>query len=104
LGVGVSVPSGTVTFLFSDVEGSTRLWDTHGEEMRAALAVHDEIVRGALESAGGLVFTTRADGFGAAFSKAGWAIAAALAAQRGLAAQEWPWTGGSPSLWAPVVG
>jgi class 3 adenylate cyclase len=53
MAVGVGVPSGTVTFLFSDVEGSTRLWEAHGEAMRAALAVHDEIVRGALESAGG---------------------------------------------------
>jgi class 3 adenylate cyclase len=79
-----------VTFLFSDVEGSTRLWEAHGEEMRTALAIHDEIVRDALESAGGLVFTTGGDGFGAAFSRAGQAVTAALAAQQGLAAQEWP--------------
>jgi class 3 adenylate cyclase len=85
----VSVPSGTVTFLFTDVEGSTRRWEAHGEEMRAALAVHDQIVRKALESAGGLVFSTGGDGFGAAFSRAGQAVAAALAAQRGLADQEW---------------
>jgi class 3 adenylate cyclase len=65
VGVGVSVPSGTVTFLFSDVEGSTRLWEAHGAEMRSALAVHDRIVRHALESAGGLVFATGGDGFGA---------------------------------------
>src|SRR6516165_12113875 len=58
--------------------------------MRSALAVHDEIVRGALESAGGLVFSTGGDGFGAAFSRAGEAVAAALAAQRALAAQDWP--------------
>jgi predicted ATPase/class 3 adenylate cyclase len=79
-----------VTFLFSDVEGSTRLWEAHGEEMRAALAVHDRIVRKALESAAGLVFSTGGDGFGAAFSRAGEAVAAALAAQRALADQEWP--------------
>src|SRR6516165_8674402 len=58
--------------------------------MRAALAVHDQIVRKALESAGGLVFATGGDGFGAAFSRAGEAVAAALAAQRGLADREWP--------------
>jgi predicted ATPase/class 3 adenylate cyclase len=81
-----------VTFLFSDVEGSTRLWETHGEEMRSALAVHDQIVRAALESAGGLVFATGGDGFGAAFSRAGEAVAAALAAQRALADQAWPET------------
>jgi predicted ATPase/class 3 adenylate cyclase len=88
--MGVGVPSGTVTFLFCDVEGSTRLWEAHGEEMRDALAAHDEIVRGALESAGGLVFSTGGDGFGAAFSRAGAAVMAGLAAQRGLADQEWP--------------
>jgi hypothetical protein len=58
--------------------------------MRSALAVHDQIVRGCLESAGGLVFATGGDGFGAAFSRAGEAVAAALAAQRGLASQDWP--------------
>src|SRR6516225_991873 len=88
--MGVSVPSGTVTFLFCDVEGSTRLWEAHGEEMRSALAVHDQIVRAALESAGGLVFATGGDGFGAAFARAGEAVAAALAAQHGLADLEWP--------------
>jgi predicted ATPase/class 3 adenylate cyclase len=79
-----------VTFLFCDVEASTRLWEAHGEEMRAALALHDQIVRQALESAGGVVFATGGDGFGTAFSRAGEAVAAALAAQRGLADQDWP--------------
>jgi class 3 adenylate cyclase len=59
--VGVSVPAGTVTFLFCDVEGSTRLWEAHGEGMRTALAVHDQIVRQRLESAGGPVFATGGD-------------------------------------------
>jgi hypothetical protein len=58
--------------------------------MRSALAVHDQIVRGALESAGGLVFATGGDGFGAAFSRAGEAVAAAVATQRGLAEPDWP--------------
>jgi predicted ATPase/class 3 adenylate cyclase len=79
-----------VTFLFSDVEGSTRLWEAQGEAMRAALAVHDNIVRSAIESAGGFVFSTGGDGFGAAFSRAGAAIGAAVAAQRALAREEWP--------------
>jgi class 3 adenylate cyclase len=69
--VGASVPSWTVTFLFCDVEGSTRLREAHGEEMRTALGVHDQIVRHAFESAGGLVFATGGDGFGAAFSGPG---------------------------------
>jgi predicted ATPase/class 3 adenylate cyclase len=79
-----------VTFLFSDVEGSTRLWEAHGEAMRSALGRHDKVVRGCLESAGGLVFWTGGDGFGAAFSRAGDALRAALAAQRGLVDQDWP--------------
>jgi class 3 adenylate cyclase len=79
-----------VTFLFCDVEGSTRLWEAHGEAMRSVMAVHDRIVQQALESVGGLVFATGGDGFGAAFSRAGQAVAAAVAAQRALATQEWP--------------
>jgi class 3 adenylate cyclase len=58
--------------------------------MRSALTLHDEIVREVLESAGGLVFATGGDGFGAAFSRAGEAVAAALAAQRRLAVEDWP--------------
>jgi class 3 adenylate cyclase len=69
-----------VTFLFSDVEGSTRLWEAHGEGMRSSLAVHDKIVRGCFESSSGFVFSTGGDGFGAAFSRAGDAVLAALAA------------------------
>ncbi len=48
------LPSGTVTFLFTDVEGSTRLWEEHPEAMRPALARHDEIVRDAIEAHDGL--------------------------------------------------
>jgi hypothetical protein len=55
-----------------------------------ALAVHDEIVRGALESAGGFVLSTAGDGFGAALPRAGEAVAAALAARCGVAPQDWP--------------
>src|SRR5712664_3953862 len=49
----VSLPAGTVTFLFTDIEGSTRLWEQHPEAMRDALARHDEILRDAVESHGG---------------------------------------------------
>jgi class 3 adenylate cyclase len=83
-------PSGTVTLLFTDVEGSTRLWDAERDAMAAALRRHDEIVRGAIEQAGGYVFKTAGDSFCAAFSAAGSGLAAALAAQRDLAAQSWP--------------
>jgi class 3 adenylate cyclase len=62
---GTPRPSGTVTFLFSDVEGSTRLWAADVDAMSASLLVHDEILRSAIESRGGYVFTTAGDSFAA---------------------------------------
>jgi len=85
-----SAPSGTVTLLFTDVEGSTRLWDAERDAMAAALRRHDEILRDAIEQAGGYVFKTVGDSFCAAFSAAKAALDAALAAQRNLAAESWP--------------
>ncbi len=70
-------PSGTVTFLFTDVEGSTRLWAADAEAMSASLLVHDSILRDAIEAEGGYVFTTAGDSFAAAFSKASDAVSAA---------------------------
>src|SRR6478609_2592887 len=78
------LPSGTVTFLFTDVEGSSRLWEDHPEVMDDVLARHDEIVRGAIESHAGYVVKTTGDGFHAAFGAARDALAAALAAQQAL--------------------
>jgi class 3 adenylate cyclase len=83
-------PSGTVTLLFTDVQGSTRLWDTEREAMAAALRRHDEIMREAIDAAGGYVFKTAGDSFCAAFSAARAGLEAALAAQQQLAAQSWP--------------
>jgi len=83
-------PSGTVTLLFTDVEGSTRMWEAERDAMAAALRHHDEIVRDAIESQGGYVFKTAGDSFCAAFSSARAGLDAALAAQRSLAAQSWP--------------
>jgi class 3 adenylate cyclase len=83
-------PSGTVTLLFTDVEGSTRLWDAERDAMAAALRRHDEILREAIERAGGYVFKTAGDSFCAAFSAARAGLDAALAAQQTLAAQPWP--------------
>jgi predicted ATPase/class 3 adenylate cyclase len=80
-----SLPTGTVTFLFTDVEGSTRLWEDHPDAMHDVLARHDEIVRGAIESHGGYVVKTTGDGFHAAFGTARDALEAALAAQQALA-------------------
>ncbi len=78
------LPSGTVAFLFTDVEGSTRLWDEFPEEMRDALAINDRVVRGAIEGGAGHVVKTTGDGFLAAFAVATDAAAAALAAQDAL--------------------
>jgi len=83
-------PSGTVTFLFTDVEGSTARWERHPESMRSALATHDAILRSAIGSHGGVVFATGGDGFGAAFSRADAALRAAIEVQALLAAARWP--------------
>ena len=82
-------PSGTVSFLFTDIEGSARLWDTEPVAMSAALARHDEILRSAIDRHGGQVFATGGDGFAAAFHRASDAVAAASDAQRALAAEPW---------------
>lgn len=66
MSVGHTRPTGTVTFLFSDIEGSTRLWKAHPETMKVALAEHDTIVRSAIESVTGYVFSTSGDAFSAA--------------------------------------
>ena len=63
MSVGHTRPTGTVTFLFSDIEGSTRLWKAHPETMKVALAEHDTIVRSAIESVTGYVFSTSGDAF-----------------------------------------
>ena len=83
-------PSGTVTFLFTDVEGSTRLWAADKDAMSASLLVHDRILRGTIESHGGYVFTTAGDSFAAAFARASDAVAAASTAQQELVAAAWP--------------
>ena len=83
-------PSGTVTFLFTDVVGSTRLWAADRRAMAASLEVHDRVMRAAIEGAGGVVFTTAGDSFSAAFERASSAVRAAVAAQVELAAAVWP--------------
>jgi predicted ATPase/class 3 adenylate cyclase/DNA-binding CsgD family transcriptional regulator len=87
--LAMGLPQGTVTFLFTDLEGSTRLWEAHPGEMREALARHDAIVRGAVESHDGVVFSTMGDGMAAVFASAREAVRAVLAAQVELAAEDW---------------
>jgi predicted ATPase len=73
-----------VTFLFTDVEGSTRRWETDADLMRKALAAHDEALRSAIEAHGGFLFKHTGDGVCAAFASPKSAVDAAVAAQRGL--------------------
>ena len=77
-------PGGTVTFLFTDIEDSTRRWEEDPSDMADALRVHDAILRGAIERHDGYVFGTGGDGFCAAFSTAADATAAALESQKEL--------------------
>ncbi len=86
----MSAPSGTVTFLFTDIEGSTRLWQADEPAMRAALSRHDEILRKTVAGHGGVVFSSMGDGIAAAFPSASGAVAAALVSQRLLGAEVWP--------------
>jgi class 3 adenylate cyclase len=81
-------PTGTVTFLFTDIEGSSRMWEKSPQTMRAALARHDEVLRSAIETHGGHVFKTVGDAFCAAFPTAPEALGAALYAQRALLVNE----------------
>jgi predicted ATPase/class 3 adenylate cyclase len=87
-------PTGTVTFLFSDIEGSTTRWDAHRAKMQEAVRRHDELMRAAIERNGGYVFKTIGDAFCAAFTIVPEAVAAALDAQRAIAAEDWSAVGG----------
>ena len=82
--MGIGAPSGTVTFLFTDIEDSTRLWESTPADMTAAVQAHDVIVRSAIERHGGHIFATGGDGFCAAFSSAVDAVTAAVESQREL--------------------
>jgi predicted ATPase/class 3 adenylate cyclase len=90
----VSLPSGTVTFLFTDIEGSTLLSQTQPEALKDALARHHAILRTAVESNGGYVLQIVGDSLSAAFEDALHALQAALAGQRGL--RDEPWGASTP--------
>jgi predicted ATPase/class 3 adenylate cyclase len=86
-----SPPTGTVTFLFTDIEGSTKLWERDAEAMQDALTRHDAILHGVINEHDGYVFKTVGDAFCCAFSRATDALEASLEAQRALLTEEgWP--------------
>ena len=85
--------SHTFTFLFTDVEGSTRLWERFPQAMKSALERHDSILQAAVTAAGGQVVKTTGDGLMAVFGSAADAVRACLAAQRGLVEEPWKETG-----------
>ncbi|MCC7019089.1 MAG: hypothetical protein IT332_05010 [Ardenticatenales bacterium] len=82
-------PTGTVTFLFTDIEGSTTRWEHHRAAMERALDRHNAIVGGAIHAHHGHVFKTVGDAYCAAFAAPDDAVTAAVAAQRALAAEDW---------------
>ncbi len=84
------LPSGTVTFLFTDIEGSTRMWEEHPDAMRPALARHDEILQSVTAHHNGSVFSKMGDGMAVAFASAKEALTAAIEIQEKLLAEPWP--------------
>ena len=82
-------PSGTISFLFTDIEGSTRLWAGDPETMKESLARHASILRDAVDTHDGSVFKHTGDGMCSVFSLASDAVGAALNAQRSLAREDW---------------
>ena len=84
-----SPPTGTVTFLFTDIEDSTKRWEENAPAMQTALAHHDELLRSAIEERGGYVFKTVGDAYCAAFPTAPDALEVALGIQRRLLSFEW---------------
>jgi predicted ATPase/class 3 adenylate cyclase len=88
-----SLPRGTVTFLFGDIEGSTQLWQRHPLAMGPAVARHEALLRTVITAAGGVVFKLVGDAICAAFASAQDALTAALAGQRVLQAEAWGATG-----------
>ena len=82
-------PSGTVTFMLTDLEGSTRMWEEDPQAMRAAMVRHDELLEKAIASHRGFVFSRMGDGMATSFATAGDAIAAAIAFKQALAEENW---------------
>jgi len=82
-------PSGAVTFVLTDLEGSTRLWEQDPDAMKIAMGRHDELLENAIDLHGGFVFSRMGDGLAAAFPTAMDAVSAAAAIQQALAGEHW---------------
>jgi predicted ATPase/class 3 adenylate cyclase len=91
---GTALPTGTLTFLFTDIAGSTQRWESHREAMQHAVRRHDALVRAAIEAQGGHVFKTIGDAFCAVFERPEAAAPAALAVQRAIDAEDFSAVGG----------
>ena len=91
--LGARPAAQTLTFLFTDIEGSTVLWEQFPDAMPASLAQHDRILRTAVEREGGRVVKTTGDGIMAVFGGAGDGLVASLHAQLGLQRESWSVTG-----------
>ena len=87
--MNITPPSGTVTFLLTDLEGSTRMWEQDPETMRPAMVRHDELLEKAFAENNGYVFSRMGDGMAAAFVTAGDAVTAAMMFKRALAQENW---------------
>jgi predicted ATPase/class 3 adenylate cyclase len=85
----IQPPQGTVTFMFTDIQGSTKLWETYPDSMKAALARHDELMVEIMEAHNGYLVKTTGDGLLAAFPSAADCAAASVAIHQGLAADSW---------------
>ncbi len=88
----MALPSGTVTFLFTDIEGSTRLWQQHPDAMRVIMTRHDALRTAGIEQHGGVVVKSRGEGdsFFAVFVRATDAVASASTIQQALLCESWP--------------
>ena len=84
-----TIPTGVVSFLFTDVESSTRLWESDPDGMAASLALHDQTMRSVIESRCGHIFSTAGDAFAVAFASVRAAVAASSAIQLGLMSADW---------------
>src|SRR3954462_7780998 len=84
------IPTGTVTFLFTDIEGSTKLLNRFGDRYHDILGQHNSVLRAIFDQHGGREMTTEGDAFFIAFPRAADGIGAAVAGQKALSDHEWP--------------